>query len=57
LVVDQLRTAARLAREGELVLAPEVPQAAVPEGVGVFEAPAKLSERVGFPARLLRDYR
>lgn len=49
------RQAVALAREGELLLTPRVGD--VPEGVGRFEAPAALSQRVGATIEVARDYR
>jgi hypothetical protein len=50
------RRLVELARVGEVLLTPLVDRA-LPEGVGVFDAPAALSAAVGYRVRAARDYR
>lgn len=49
------RVAVALAREGEVLLTPAVSE--VPSGVGLYQAPAALCERVGCLVQVARDYR
>lgn len=56
--VSLARRLVALARVGEALCTPAAREALVlPEGVGVFLAPAALSQRFGRPIHVLRDYR
>lgn len=52
---QRVRQALALVREGEVLITPAVTD--LPDGVGVFEAPALVSKTLGAPMRMLRDYR
>ena len=56
LAAGRTRRLAALARVGEVLLLDPV-AVAVPDGVGVFAAPAALQAAVGGPVRALRDHR